>query len=121
MYFINYQLLLPVVTCNLYITNYYFLVSSLLVVLGSTPPSITDESFHEYVDDGFTNSSIRDPCGILWYIPLESHHDQLATYHLSRQEMAARDTHVSYARRRDDDHITRCYHPWPPYRWTNSH
>ena len=35
--------------------------------------------------------------------------------------MAARDTHISCARRRHDDHITGgCYHPWPPYRWTSS-
>ena len=91
MYFINYQLLLPVVTCNLYISNYN-LVSSLLVVSGSTPPSTVYESLHAYVEDGSTHSSIRDPHGILWYIPLGPHHDRLATYHLSRREMVTRDT-----------------------------
>ena len=50
--------------------------------------------------------SIRDPRGILWCIPLEPHHDRLATYHLSRREMAAQDTHVSCARQRDGDHVT---------------
>ena len=68
------------------------------------------------------HSSIRESRGILWYIPLWPHHDRLATYHLSRREMAARDTHVSCARQRDDDYDTGCcYHPWPPYRWTNNH
>ena len=56
------------------------------------------------------------------YIPLDTHHDRLTTYHLSCREMAARDTHVSCARRRDDDHFTGCcYHPWSLYRRTSSH
>ena len=64
MHFINYQLILTVVTCNLYIINYKF-GSLLLVLSGSTLPSTTDESLHEYVEDGYTYSSIRDPHGIL--------------------------------------------------------
>ena len=83
MYFITYQLIFPVVTCNLYIINYN-LISSLLVVSGSTIPSTVDESLHAYVEDGYTHSSIRDPREILWYIPLGPHHDRLTTYHLSR-------------------------------------
>ena len=46
------------------------------------------------------------------YISVGPHHDRLATYHLSRREMADRDTHVSCVSRRDDDHVTGCcYHP----------
>ena len=98
------------------------MVSSLLVVSGSTLPSTVDESLHAYVEDRYTHLFIRDSCGILWYIPFELHHDRLATYHLSRREMATRDTHVSCARWRDDDHVIGCcYHPWPPYRRTSSH
>ena len=40
------------------------------------------------------HSSIHGPRGILWCIPLEPHHDQLATYHLSRREMARPETHT---------------------------
>ena len=110
----------PVVTCNLYIINYKFCF--FVIVSGSTLPSTTDESLHEYVEDEYTHSSIRDPCEILWCISLGPHHDRLATYHLSCREMAARDTHVSCARRRDDGHVTGCcYHPWPPYRQPSSH
>ena len=39
---------------------------------------------HQYVEDGCTYSSIRDPHRILWYIPVGLHHDRLAIYHLSR-------------------------------------
>ena len=48
--------------------------------------------FYEYVEDGSTHSSIHVPRGILWYILLGPHHDQLATYQLSHREMVARDT-----------------------------
>ena len=89
MYFITYQLLFPVVPCYLYIINY----KPLLVVPGSTPPLPADESLQQYVEDGSMYSSIRDPRKILWYILLGPHHDQLATFRLSRREMAARDTH----------------------------
>ena len=84
----------------------------LLVVSESIPPLTADESLHEYVEDGSTHLSIRDPRRILWYIPLMPHPDRLTTYHLSRREMATLDIHVSYACRGDDDHVTRCcYHP----------
>ena len=69
-------------------------------------PSTADESLHDYVEDGYTDSAIRDQGWILRYIPLGPHHDQLATYHLSRREMAVRDTHVSCASRGDDDNLT---------------
>ena len=92
MYFITHQLTFqfyPLI-CIYSIIN---LVCSLLVVPGSTPPSPANESLHQYVEDGSTYSSIRDPHRILWYILLRTHHDRLATYHVSRREMAARDTH----------------------------
>ena len=79
---------------------------------------MADESLHDYVED----SAIRDQGWILQYIPLGPHHDRLATYHLSRREMAARDTHVSCASRGDDDNLTGCrHHPWPLYPWPSSH
>ena len=84
MYFITYQLIFLVVPCNLYIYSIINLVSSLLIVPGSTPPSPADENLHQYVEDGSTYSFIRDPRRILWYIPLGPHHDRIATYHLSR-------------------------------------
>ena len=115
MYFIIHQLTFqfyPLI-CIYSIIN---LVSSLLVVPGSTPPSPADESLHQYVEDGSTYSSIRDPHRILWYISLRPHHDRLATYHVSRREMAARETHISCPSRRDDDHVIGCcYHPGPSY------
>ena len=64
-------------------------MSSLLVVSESTLPLTIDESLHPNVEDGYTDSSLHDPRGILWCIPLGPHHDQLAAYHLSRREMAA--------------------------------
>ena len=83
--------------CILLLINYYFqlyhviyiysivnLVSSLLVVPGSTLPSPTNEILHQYVEDGSTYSSIHDSRRILWYILVGPHHDRLATYHLSR-------------------------------------
>ena len=69
MYFVKYKILLHIVTCNSYIINIK-LVSLLLVVARSTPPSQADESLYQYVEDGSTYSSIHDPRGILWYIPL---------------------------------------------------
>ena len=59
------------------------MVFSLLVVPGSPPPLVADENLPQYVEDGSTHSSIRDPHRILRYIPLRPHHDTLATYHLS--------------------------------------
>ena len=74
MNFITYQIVFPVVTYNLYIINYKKF-SSLLVVSGSTLLSTADESLHAYVEDGYTDSSLRDPRGIFWCIPLGPHHD----------------------------------------------
>ena len=82
MYFITYQLIFPVVTCNLYIINYKF---CFFVACSFRKCS----TLHAYVEDGYMHSSIRDPSGILWCIPLWPHHDRLATYYLSRREMAA--------------------------------
>ena len=121
MYFIIHELTFqfyPLI-CIYSIINMVF---SLIVVPGSPPPSTTDEKLPRYVEDGSTQSSIRDLRRILWYIPLRPHHDRLATYHLSRREMAARDTHISFPSQRDDDHIIGCcYHPWPSYRRTYRH
>ena len=64
MYFINYQLLLPIVTCNLYIINYkfcFFVTCSFRKY--STLDSTTNENLHEYGEDGSTHSSIRDLLG----------------------------------------------------------
>ena len=64
MYFINYQILLHIVICNLYIINYkidFFVTCS----SRNTLPSIADENLHQYVEDGSTYSSIRDPREIL--------------------------------------------------------
>ena len=106
----------------IYIYSIVKFVSLLVAVPGSTSPSPADESLHQYVEDGSTYSSIRDPLRIIWFILLGSYHDRLATYHMSGREMATRDTHVSCASGRDDDHVIRCcYHPWPSYRWPNSH
>ena len=121
MYFIIHQL-----TFQFYplicIYSIIKLVFSLLVVPGSTPPSLANESLPHYVEDGSMYSSIRDPRKIIWYIPLRPHHDRLTTYHLSRREMVARDTNISCPSRRDDDHVTGCcYHPWPSYRRTSRH
>ena len=80
MYFIKYQLLLLIVGV-MYIQSILKLISSLLVVLGGTPPSPADESLHQYVEDGSKYSSIRDSLGILRYIPHGPHHDRLATHH----------------------------------------
>ena len=121
MYFIIHELTFqfyPLI-CIYSIINMVF---SLIVVLESPLPSAADERLPQYVEDGSTHSSIRDPRRILWYIPLRPHHDRLATYHLSRREIAAQDTHISCPNRRDDNHVTRCcYHPWPSYRWTCRH
>ena len=95
MYLIKYQILLHIITCNLYIINYK-INNFVTCKPRSTPPLLVDESLHQYMEDGSTYSSIRDPCGILCYIPLRPHHDQLATNHLSRREMATRDTSFMY-------------------------
>ena len=93
MYFIIHELTFQFYSL-IYIYSIINMVFSLIVVPGSPPPSAADESLPQPVEDGSTHSSIRDPRRILQYIPLRPHHDRLATYYLSRREMAARDTHI---------------------------
>ena len=118
MYFIIHELTFQIYPI-IYIYSIINMVFSLVVVPGSPPLSVAYESLPQYVEDGSTHSSIRDRRRILRYVPLKPHHDRLATYHLSRREIVARDTHISCLSRRDDDHVTgRCYHPWPSYQRT---
>ena len=70
------------------------MVFSLLVVSGSTLPSIVDESLHAYVEDGYIHSSICEPRRILWYIPLGPHHDRLATCLVERWRLETHTFHV---------------------------
>ena len=72
MYFIKYQILLHIVTCNSYIINYKI---GLFVTCSSRKYSTLAYRCHQYVEDGSTYSSILDPHGILWYIPLRPYHD----------------------------------------------